>query len=156
VDLETPRNDGITPACIATYTNSLECLKFLADRGVNLETPRNNGDTPAYAAAENNNLKCLTFLADQNIDLMTLNKEGVSPYDIATKKGHSDCAKFLQLRTILKKYRGCKRICANCGVKKDSQKDLKTCGSCRFPSYCNRSCQRMHWKIHKHECVSRM
>lgn len=40
--------------------------------------------------------------------------------------------------------------CANCQSVHDS---LKTCGSCKALKYCNRDCQKAHWKRHKENCT---
>lgn len=40
--------------------------------------------------------------------------------------------------------------CVNCGV--DIEKVLR-CSKCKLPTYCNRECQKQHWKLtHKREC----
>merc|ERR1719235_1698365 len=41
------------------------------------------------------------------------------------------------------------KCCAYClsAVSKPS-----TCSQCRSAYYCGRTCQRNHWKVHKHEC----
>tara|TARA_B100001123_G_C14854219_1_gene845327 strand:- start:347 stop:712 length:366 start_codon:yes stop_codon:yes gene_type:complete len=40
--------------------------------------------------------------------------------------------------------------CGNC-----SSKALKVCSKCKIVYYCNRECQKAHWKTHKFECVER-
>ena len=40
--------------------------------------------------------------------------------------------------------------CAMCGV---TGTKLKRCSKCRTTSYCNRECQKGHWKTHKHSCA---
>ena len=40
--------------------------------------------------------------------------------------------------------------CWNCGSRKEN---LQICGKCKIARYCNRGCQREHWKnAHKNEC----
>lgn len=41
------------------------------------------------------------------------------------------------------------KVCAACGTKSDS---CKACGRCRSVAYCDRDCQRAHWKQHKDAC----
>lgn len=41
--------------------------------------------------------------------------------------------------------------CSYC--KKHSTAILLACGQCRKQAYCNRECQRVHWKAHKKSCV---
>ena len=40
------------------------------------------------------------------------------------------------------------RNCASCNAPKASSR----CGACRSVSYCDKECQREHWKTHKKEC----
>ena len=40
--------------------------------------------------------------------------------------------------------------CGNC-----SSKASKVCSKCKIVYYCNRECQKAHWKTHKLECVER-
>ena len=42
------------------------------------------------------------------------------------------------------------RACAACGERK---KKISPCAQCRGVSYCNRSCQKLHWNDHKTECM---
>ena len=39
--------------------------------------------------------------------------------------------------------------CAGCGA---ANRSLRRCGRCRSVHYCNRECQRGHWKIHRSSC----
>lgn len=40
--------------------------------------------------------------------------------------------------------------CRNC--QKCSEKKLKKCSACRKALYCNETCQKEHWSIHKNSC----
>ncbi|KAH6883776.1 hypothetical protein BKA70DRAFT_1391112 [Coprinopsis sp. MPI-PUGE-AT-0042] len=42
--------------------------------------------------------------------------------------------------------------CFYCKKRKDSWKDLKRCGRCKGPLYCNEACQRNDWSSHKPNC----
>ncbi|KAH7042207.1 putative MYND domain protein [Macrophomina phaseolina] len=42
--------------------------------------------------------------------------------------------------------------CASCGK---TSTDLKRCAKCHSEHYCNRDCQKAHWKTHKKVCASR-
>ena len=44
--------------------------------------------------------------------------------------------------------------CGNCGTVFNS--NLRKCLSCRMVSYCNRYCQKSHWKEHKSNCHSKV
>ena len=44
--------------------------------------------------------------------------------------------------------------CAQCNT---AAADLKRCSHCQYVFYCNKACQKAHWKQHKHACFqSRM
>ena len=62
VDVETPGNNGGTPAFIAAQEGHVEVVRLLAELGANVETPDNNGFTPAYAAAENGQMEVVKLL----------------------------------------------------------------------------------------------
>lgn len=42
--------------------------------------------------------------------------------------------------------------CANCNAPRTPSNPLKSCGSCLSVSYCDRACQKAHWKTHKPTC----
>jgi hypothetical protein len=47
------------------------------------------------------------------------------------------------------------RCCSFCKLAKDSQRrPLKKCARCQSVFYCDRICQKKHWKAHKKECAS--
>lgn len=43
--------------------------------------------------------------------------------------------------------------CASCGAAATPQHPLKACHPCRKVAYCDRTCQKAHWKIHKPDCL---
>lgn len=61
------------------------------------------------------------------------------------KKGHkNDCLTYASLPIEENEK------CSNCD---SSSHDLKKCAGCHLVSYCNKECQKQHWKIHKKECI---
>jgi len=40
--------------------------------------------------------------------------------------------------------------CTHC---QKAQDDLKHCGKCKSVGYCDRGCQKAHWKVHKKDCT---
>lgn len=43
--------------------------------------------------------------------------------------------------------------CAQCKTQPQTRKDHKKCGRCQVVYYCSKECQKMHWLLHKHDCV---
>jgi hypothetical protein len=47
-----------------------------------------------------------------------------------------------------------RRTCAHCGAHDQAGGGaLKACTRCQAVHYCNRECQRAHWKAHKKDCA---
>lgn len=42
--------------------------------------------------------------------------------------------------------------CAHCNAARTTSNPLKSCSSCLSVSYCDRACQKAHWKTHKTAC----
>lgn len=42
------------------------------------------------------------------------------------------------------------RVCAACG---GGDRPLQQCAGCKSVSYCNKTCQKAHWKAHKQNCA---
>lgn len=40
-------------------------------------------------------------------------------------------------------------VCATCG----EEAACKKCSKCKNIQYCDRACQRLHWFVHKKECL---
>ena len=45
-----------------------------------------------------------------------------------------------------------RRICAACGSSAPSAQKLNACSRCKIAFYCNKECQKGHWKAHKKHC----
>lgn len=46
-------------------------------------------------------------------------------------------------------------ICRQCGVLSTEHTPHQVCSGCKYARYCNRDCQKAHWKIHKPRCEER-
>jgi len=55
------------------------------------------------------------------------------------------------VQKVSRKWRG--RICDNCGKQEKDFGGHQLCAGCEMAWYCNRSCQKKHWKKHKENCV---
>ena len=51
-NVETPANDGCTPAFVAAQEGHAEVVRVLHELGASVETPTNDGDTPVFMAAQ--------------------------------------------------------------------------------------------------------
>jgi hypothetical protein len=56
------------------------------------------------------------------------------------------------------KGRTCCLVCSNPGCRairraEDGQAKYKVCGRCSRESYCSKSCQVQHWRVHKKTCM---
>lgn len=46
------------------------------------------------------------------------------------------------------------RTCDACNTVPTTERHLMLCGACKNASYCNRACQKAHWKAHKPMCLT--
>lgn len=46
------------------------------------------------------------------------------------------------------------RHCETCNAAPTAEKPLSQCGGCKRVAYCNRACQKAHWKTHKPACLA--
>jgi len=95
-NVETPSNDGTTPAFIAAQNGHVKVVRALAELGANVEMPNNKGSTPAYAAAQNGHTKTLRMLASLNADV-TAPCNGRTPLAISCLNADFDTTKVLLL-----------------------------------------------------------
>ena len=85
VDVETPENNGATPAWAAAQNGHLEVLRLLAELGANVNTPMNDGFTPACIAAWKGHVEVLRLLAELGADVETPDNDGATPAYIAAE-----------------------------------------------------------------------
>ena len=95
-NLETPDDDGITPARIAAERGHGEVMRVLHELGANLETPSEyNGRTPAWIAAFNGRAEVMRVLAELKVNLETHDRMGRTPAVVAAWYGHAEVARVL-------------------------------------------------------------
>ncbi len=51
---------------------------------------------------------------------------------------------------VMSEYKS--QYCDYCLNDENEQTKLKKCSKCNFMYYCDSKCQKIDWKIHKHEC----
>ena len=77
--------------------------------------------------------------------------------DTATK-GRGESYEDMSYLPIVSK--GCSTLtgglksCSLCGKMEKKRKQMKSCSACKTVQYCNRECQKAHWKKHKKDCAS--
>mmetsp|Transcript_52102 Transcript_52102/g.122242 ORF Transcript_52102/g.122242 Transcript_52102/m.122242 type:complete len:177 (-) Transcript_52102:134-664(-) len=43
-------------------------------------------------------------------------------------------------------------VCSHCEKSSEVRADFANCAACKVELYCNRECQKAHWKLHKKKC----
>ena len=66
----------------------------------------------------------------------------------ATSGNDSAPVKFSQSKVVAARDKF--RFCENCGLEIEDK--ILVCSSCKKVAYCNRQCQKAHWKAHKKTC----
>jgi hypothetical protein len=61
-------------------------------------------------------------------------------------------AAVLQVQEFTYNVRDYPDHCENCGTAETKEAKLKKCSRCKMVAYCNRDCQKNHWKEHKEDC----
>jgi MYND finger len=96
--------------------------------------------------------------AKHNIIVSVLNWIVEKPFTAAYEKacGKEDVLSFSSIQSKERKAKEAAAdkelvCCAGCSAQKP-RKEFNTCSQCNTPPYCNASCQRAHWKLHKREC----
>jgi ankyrin repeat protein len=94
-DLNTPTNNGITPAYVAAQNGHVNVIRALAEHGADLNTPTNHGATPAYVAAHKGQVEVIRALAEHGADLNTPTNHGATPAYTAAHKGQVEVIRAL-------------------------------------------------------------
>lgn len=86
---------GMTPLHWASRAGSLECLRWLLDRGAEVDARNDAHRTPLQLAAECGRAEAVKLLAAAGADLDTQDRKGRTPLHRATYEGHAEAAEAL-------------------------------------------------------------
>ena len=170
-------NHGATSLCMASYKGQEAVVRLLLERGAVVDHATNRGATALWIATSQGHLPVVKYLLESGSKAAnTANKIGLTPLMKASGKNFRKIAKLLQhygakdfgkgktcsalsiakqrghLKLVVDlKRRRARKTCDFCGKK--SEHNLDRCGWCKGPAYCNKVCQKGHWKTyHKEEC----
>ena len=87
--------DGSTPLHIAAKNNSIMCLKWLLEQGVNVDLEDKSGYTPLHIACENRSKDCVKLLLECGADVDKLNNDLETPLHIAVDSDNKNIVKIL-------------------------------------------------------------
>jgi serine/threonine-protein phosphatase 6 regulatory ankyrin repeat subunit B len=173
VDLQTEH--GFTAVMAASMNGRLDAVKFLARRGARLDLSTNSAFTALHLASENGHLAVVKFLVRTcKVRAEPLTMQQCTPLMCATQSKHVPVIKWLVRRAGAKPRTGSEcgsaldmalkgaetepamvsvaqwleRECSHC-----QEWGRKRCDGCERVYYCNKECQRLHWKQHAGFCT---
>ena len=83
-NIDTPNNNGATPAYIAVECDHAEVVRLLAELGANVNTPNNDGFTPVFIAAQEGHVEVVRVLGSLKANVATPANNGQTPLAAAT------------------------------------------------------------------------
>ena len=174
------KDNGSTPLLGAIQNGHLEVTKALMnDARTDINQGRtDDGSTPLYFAAEYRRPEIVRMMLKyKNIDVNKSNTLNQGPLHIASENNdktivklllkHPDInatAKAVSMSNSKMEFDALYASRNNKKVNKQIKKSIKhrcyvchkksnlKCGRCKKYFYCNKDCQRKHWKKHKVEC----
>lgn len=174
VDINQLNSDGNAPLHIATRKGNSRMVEMLLDAGADVNIIDIKGNTCLHITCQvaYDELTNLLLTRNANPNVKSSYGPGVTPLDIAlnnqamyemsidtvvgARKMYSVITRIIDRLLLYGALKGedirsglhdSINLCAYCGNEAD-----KKCTSCKKVYYCNRSCQKSHWKQHKHEC----
>ena len=93
--VDSRRQDGITPLIMACYKNHTSVVKLLIAKGAQVNSADNDGDTPLHCAVSANSPETVKLLLPHHPKFLC-NKEGQNPLDFAKEKHHTDLVSLLE------------------------------------------------------------
>ena len=174
-NIDQAREGGATALFMASSHGSLDAVQTLLKNGADVTRAKDCGCAPLHAAAQINDKSIVRLLLKHNADpnarntcSRSLTNKNDTPLHSAARQGHSSVVKVLTPLTKLadwelaelgelvsSKERDTLRLrqCAGCQrVQLLGKERFKRCARCGVPSYCGKSCQVKHWKVHKLKC----
>jgi len=98
------------------------------------------------------------YLVDHGADVDIVEYDGYSPRRWAETNGQMrngrkcNLALYRAFRKEEKKVRAKAKCCAYCKKSGSKKHELLRCSRCQVVVYCDATCQRAHWKVHKQRC----
>lgn len=143
--------------CFTAYGNQEEKSILgteLMSAGADVNLPNRFGCTPLHENVMTQNFELLDFLVEHGADPSIKDNDGIAPNSLvalfpAAQKIFSK-AGFISGSEKREEAKSTGELgkCSNC----DKAGAKKRCSKCLIAYYCNRDCQRGHWKKHKKEC----
>ena len=86
VNASTPA-EGATALHGASYEGSLECVRYLLEKGANVNLSDDDGWTPLHAAVCGKKRKCVDLLLKASCDPFAETLDGLTPFQMAIEMG---------------------------------------------------------------------
>ena len=97
LDVNRPRDNGITALYAACEKNSKDCVELLLSHSdIEINRTRSGGYTALYIACQKNSKDCVELLVNAGADATLRAANGKTARDIAVEKGNDACAALLQ------------------------------------------------------------
>ncbi|XP_029645172.1 delta-latroinsectotoxin-Lt1a-like [Octopus sinensis] len=75
---------------------SLDCLKYLLERGADISVSNKDGTTVLHRAAQKNHVEILKYLLGRGAELNCKDKDGYTPGDLAKILANKECSRILE------------------------------------------------------------
>eukprot|EP00814_Leptocylindrus_danicus_P021900 CAMPEP_0116046492 /NCGR_PEP_ID=MMETSP0321-20121206/28306_1 /TAXON_ID=163516 /ORGANISM="Leptocylindrus danicus var. danicus, Strain B650" /LENGTH=248 /DNA_ID=CAMNT_0003528147 /DNA_START=150 /DNA_END=896 /DNA_ORIENTATION=- len=124
---------------------------------LNLQDRLGNVSLHETVCSENDRGDVVDFLVDHGADVDIVDYDGYSPRRWAEINGQitgrkCNLALYRAFRKEEKKVRAKAKCCAYCKKSGSKEHELLRCSRCHVVVYCDATCQRAHWKVHKQSC----
>lgn len=95
VDINSPKNNGSSPLCIACQNKELEIARLLVSNGAEINHSKKNGDAPLYLAVLAGDCDIVELLLKNRANVNQINELGVTPLMIAIQTHNFKIASLL-------------------------------------------------------------
>lgn len=91
-------------------------------------------------------------IADKDVNRVDVDFEKEFLVSSSSDDGQQYYAFSEELWPILKRFLQHRNWCENCGRAQTRARNLHECTACHSVSYCDKTCQKKHWREHKKAC----